>query len=267
MNDVNNIRRPTAALINREWYESSRRLLSKQALGDVLVACVDYVLYGEDYLDVREVKGVVFNMIKPALDSDISKYNERCARNAANAKRKASSSEWQRVGASGTSGEQPQPQPQPQHQPQPQPLSQEDGVRENREKFLIFGYFWSTGSEDPMGESVAFWSYYESLGWKNNKGAAIVNKIAAARMWRRQYAMKEPCDHSIEWYKAFSTADTTNIQVFTAYRGARLEGSQWVITLRCDEDFAATFTANYRQQLAALQRALGGLPLEFIRQS
>ena len=90
-------KRPNAALINREWFDAARSVLSIQDLGIVLVKACEYV-YGQDTFSIGgELQKAVFAMIKPALDSDIAKYQERCARNAANAK-----SQRQRVAASGS---------------------------------------------------------------------------------------------------------------------------------------------------------------------
>ena len=108
-------RRPNAALINREWFEAARSIMSVQDLGIVLVRACEYV-FGSETFDVGgDVQKAVFAMIKPALDSDIAKYNERCARNAANAR-----SQRQRVAASGSEWKQIQLQLQLQLQLQPQ---------------------------------------------------------------------------------------------------------------------------------------------------
>ena len=92
-----NTKRPNAALINREWYESAKEVLGARDLSCLLVAAVEYVLYGDTGIKLQGDAAVVFAMVRPALDSDIAKYTERCARNAANAK-----SQRQRVAASGT---------------------------------------------------------------------------------------------------------------------------------------------------------------------
>lgn len=92
-----NERRPNAALINREWFESAQKVLSRSELSKVCMCAVEYVLNGKDPAELTGSAAVVFAMVRPALDSDIVKYNERCARNAANAK-----SHLQRVAASGS---------------------------------------------------------------------------------------------------------------------------------------------------------------------
>lgn len=185
-------RRPNAALINREWFESAQKVLSRSELAKVCMCAVEYVLNSKAPAELSGSAAVVFAMIRPALDSDIIKYNERCARNAANAKSHlqrvgASGSESQRVGANTTTTPTTTTTTN-------QSLSSGEVKPEDieRERWIIFGYFWSTGSGDPVHEFHAFWDYYESLGWRNNKGAEIVRRLACARQWRRQYETKEP---------------------------------------------------------------------------
>ena len=115
----NNDQRPNAALINREWFEAAAQILNNEELGRALLNAVSYVLYGDELPPTKTSVGIVCRMIKPALDSDIAKYRERCARNAANAK-----SQRQRVAASGSEWQQIQLQLQPQLQHQPQSLSE-----------------------------------------------------------------------------------------------------------------------------------------------
>lgn len=218
--------RPSAALINREWFESASRVLTPNELGLLLLEAVHYVLNGKEPDRLAGTASVVFAMIRPALDSDISRYRERCARNAANAKSKrvaASGSEWQPVGAS---GEQQQPQQQQQQQPQPQSLSQDDEKQIEKDKFMVWGYMWSIGSSAIKEECAAFWSYYEALGWRNNKGAQIVSRLAAARMWRRQYETRTPPNGAAQWFQAFKDCPILDYAVFNAYAGAEYSADE-----------------------------------------
>ena len=93
----NETKRPSAALINREWFEAAQTIITEEGLGRVVLAACKYVFYGENAFLNSPVEKAVFAMIRPALDSDVEKYAERCARNAANAK-----SQRQRVAASGS---------------------------------------------------------------------------------------------------------------------------------------------------------------------
>ena len=109
----NSEQRPSAALVNREWYAAAKSVLRRDQLGSLLIKAIEYVLAGGDGVQYDTMVETVFAMVKPALDSDIVKYHERCIRNAQNARAK-------RVGASGSEWEQIQLQLQQQLQPQQQ---------------------------------------------------------------------------------------------------------------------------------------------------
>ena len=114
-------------------------------------------------------------------------------------------------------------------------LSNEE--RRDRERFEIYGYFWSVGSGDPKAELDAFWDYYESLGWKNNKGAVIASKLAAARMWRRQYETKTPPNGAQQWYKAAKECTIPNPKVFVSFLGSEPNEGKMIVRLGCSAAF------------------------------
>ena len=230
-------KRPNAALINREWFDSACKVLNTEDLGRLLVSVVEYVLDGTEPTRLKGTPSVVFTMVRTALDSDIAKYGERCARNAANAKSQrqrvaASGSESQRVAANTTPTSTTTPTPTSTTTPS---ISQERS--EEIEKWLVFGYFWSTGSKAIKEELNAFWSYYESLGWKNGKGAAIVNKLAAARMWRRQFETGTAPNGAEGWFKALQTCTIPDCNAFLAFMGAERKEGEVIVRLRCNKSF------------------------------
>ena len=232
-------RRPNAALINREWYESAAQVLDAADLRCVLYAAVRYVLYGEVVDCLNSPASIVFAMIKPALDSDISKYLERCARNAANAKSQrqrveASGTQSERVGANTTTTTTPTTTPTTTTTP-----SLSTAETEEKERWLVYGYFWSTASRAIKEELNAFWSYYESLGWKNNKGAPIVSKLAAARMWKRQYELGVAPDGAEVWFRAVQTCPVTDYNIWHAFAGAERQENAVIVRLRCSRDYLA----------------------------
>ena len=255
--------RPNAALINKEWYESAKGVLNEAQMASLCVHAIEYVLYGSDNLRRDNAVGMVFAMIKPALDSDIAKYRERCARNAANARSgrervAASGSEWQRVGGNTT----PTPTSTPTSTPTPTPSLSSDERRE-RERFEIFGYFWSVGSADPKAEMNAFWDYYEALGWKNNKGAVIASKIAAARMWRRQFETKTPPDGVQAWYKAAKECAIPNPKVFLSFIGAERAEERVIVRLGCSAEFFGQIRENTPRLEADLRAIWRGMAIDF----
>lgn len=250
-----NNRRPNAALINREWFEAAVKTLTADGISHVLLAACNYVFYNEIRVRLDDFERCVFAMITPALESDIVKYRERCARNAANAKSKrvgASGCEWERVGANTTKTS----------TPTPTTTSTTTTTRslspievEEREKWLIYGYFWSIGSNAIKEESSAFWNYYESLGWKNNKGAAIKDKLAAARMWRRQYDTKQPKNGADAWYMAVKTCEICDYNLWNAYAGAERDGDKAIVRLRVPEAWVDDFRSKCGNILLLLQKA------------
>lgn len=235
--EPNNEQRPNAALINKEWFESAATALQRDDLCDVLFSAVTYVLYGDMPEGLNTAAEIVFTMIRPALDSDIVKYRERCARNAANAR-----SGRERVVASGT-------QSQPvgaitTTTPTTTTTTTQISLRESRteieierEKWLVFGHFWSIGSKAVTEEMTAFWSYYESLGWKNNKGAAIVDKLACARMWRCQFETGSAPNGAKGWFSAIKGCKIPDFSCWTCYVGAENKEDSIVVRLKCTEDF------------------------------
>ena len=250
MNESN--KRPNAALINKEWFVSAAKALQRDDLSDVLFSAVTYVLYGDMPEGLSMAAEIVFTMIKPALDSDIAKYSERCERNQRNAR-----SQSQRVAPSGSQSQRVEANttttPTPTSTTTPISLRETEMIiSEEREKWLIFGYFWSTGSKAIKEELQAFWSYYESLGWKNNKGAQIVSKLAAARMWRRQFETGNVPNGSDAWFKALQACTVPNYNAWMCYAGAEREETGAVVRLRC----TAQFLDSIRAEVPSLERTL-----------
>lgn len=216
------LKRPNAALINKEWYGAARAILAPNDLGVMLMKIVSYVLYDEDLPTASTPVGIVCQMIKPSLDSDIRRYIEKCHRNAMNARAKAervgaSGSEWERVGANTTTT----PTSTPTSTPTLAQMSlSNDDSRRDRERFFIALYFAEHGNTSPVAELDAFWNYYESLGWKNNKGAVIVRKQAAAAMWRCQYESVEVLGWRLAWYKSLRWSKSFDLRLLSNVRGA-----------------------------------------------
>lgn len=251
--------RPNAALINKEWWESARKVLSYEEQGVLLIEAVEYVLYGVGRTCPRGKVGIVFEMIRPALDSDIAKYRERCARNADNARRGS-----QRVAASGTQSQRVAANTTTTPTTTPTTtttttLSLPDDEQRKRDRFIIYGYFWSVGSSNPMGEMEAFWDYYESLGWKNNKGAVILSKLAAARMWRRQFETKTPPDGSTAWFKVVQTCSILDASAYTIFAGIERNEQKLIVNLRCTDNYIAQLrqaVPDFEGSLRAVWRGL-----------
>ena len=251
----NNDQRPGAALINREWYDAAFSVLSSESLGRVLMAACEYVFQGEHRVNLSQGERIVFAMIKPALDSDIIKYRERCARNAANAK-----SQWQRVAASGSDSQRVAANTTSTTTTTTTSTSislrDRDPEKEIEvEKWLVFGYFWCTGSKAIREECNAFWAYYESLGWKNNKGAPIVSKLAAARMWRRQFETGDAPAGADAWFNALKSCTIPDYNAWLCYAGAERNEAGALVNLRCKRSFWESLRSTVPTIEKSLQRA------------
>ena len=247
-------KRPSATLINKEWYAAAKSVLNSAQLGQLLIKACEYVFAGGDSVVHDTFVTMAFAMVKPALDSDIAKYAERCARNASNARSQsqrvgASGSQSQRVGANTTTTSTSNTTTTSTSNPS---ISQDE--QRKRERFIIYGYFWSVGSGDPMAEMNAFWDYYESLGWKNNKGAVIVSKQSAARMWRRQYETKTPPAGAQAWFKAVQTCKILDQTAFTIFAGSEIDDGKVIIRLRCTNHYLSQLR-EYTPRLEADLRA------------
>ena len=120
---------------------------------------------------------------------------------------------------------------------------------------MIFGYFWSTGSKAIAEELQAFWSYYEALGWKNNKGAAIVSKMAAARMWRRQFETGTAPNGSDAWLKVMQTCPVPDYNIWKCYAGAEKTETGALVRLRC----SGTFLQSLKDAMPLLDKSLQNL--------
>lgn len=251
----NDKKRPAAALINQEWYQSAAGILSQQDLGLLLIKCVEYVFSTGNVIKLSGTAEIVYKMVLPALDSDIAKYAERCERNKRNARSQsqpvaASGTQSHPVAANTTTTSTTTTTTTSTTTPSLSPAEVED-----REKWLIFGYFWSIGSKAITQECSAFWSYYESLGWKNNKGAPIVNKLACARQWRHQFETGTAPNGADAWFKAMQSCSIYDYSAFKCYLGAEREETGAVVRLRCKESFLESLKA----AVPNLERTLGAL--------
>ena len=261
--DSNDSKRPNAALINRDWYQAAAGVLPADGLGRVLVAACEYVLNGSPGNLSNQIERAVFQMVLPSLDSDLQKYADRCVRNAANARRGAervatSGSEWERVGANTTTTSTTTTTT-------AKTLSQEVyEISRERQMFLLSGYFFAKGSEAPVEEMYRFWNYYEQLGWKNNKGAPIVRKQAAAAMWKCEFALGVEREGSGIWFDVWSRADETNLEVWSTFRSiVRADDTTAHLRCNCKPAFFEWLQAEKMPILGAIASRLGVKSITF----
>ena len=109
----------------------------------------------------------------------------------------------------------------------------------------------------------AFWNYYESLGWKNNKGAAIVRKQAAASMWRPQFALGDVDEWRVKWFKALHKSKFFDLRLFTDVRGAEVHGDVLTLYIVGGKAFADDLETNCLPFLSIFVADMGAKALQY----
>lgn len=262
--ETTNNNRPNAALINRQWFEAARSAISRADLAALTLAAVEYVLYGAPSDQPAGATGLAFAMIRPALDSDIERYIERCARNRQNAKGRkplaASGSESQPLESNNNDNNNSNSNNNNNSNSISMPTGQE------KERFVICCYFFSKGVLEPVEELNRFWDYYESLGWKNNKGAAIASKMAAARMWNVTGITIRPDELKASYARFLGKAQTYDVRVWSNYRGAYRsdDGTTMNLEVEGGADFVKLLEESYLVELRQFVNAAGCTALQYM---
>lgn len=230
----------------RNWWQAIKTGLCD---GDRL-AFYDMVFrYAFEGYQVQETRGAVkiaFDMVKPFIDQDIVKYRERCERNRANARGR------QRVAASGSESLPVANNTNSNTNNNTNTNTNTISLSEEKEKFLICALFYSRGSISPGMELNKFWQYYESLGWRNNKGAPITKKMAAAKMWDLQSGIsKRALAPRVAWSDAMLLCDSCDIRVFDNLVRTEIQGEVLHLYARDVKDFAALMESSF---IAGLKR-------------
>lgn len=230
----------------RAWWEAARKVLPSDERLLFYEAVFEYAFRGsEPGSGKRDIKAM-FEMIRPFLDSEEERYRERCERNRLNAKGKKP------VAASGTQSLNTNTNTNTSTNTNTNTNTNTISVSEERERFLCVGLFFLKGAFRPGDELERFWSYYESLGWRNNKGAVISKKTAAARMWKLDGALVGD-DHGFRkaWYESLIECNSVKIDIFTDLDYVELNGDVATIHARNVKEFAALCDSEF---MAGLQR-------------
>ena len=243
-----------AAYIRREWYNQAQNLLPNATERlHFYEAVIDYSLNGQEP-KLTGAPAIMFAMIRGELDGDRERYSAKCERNRKNATRKP-------IAANGcqslpmATNTTPTPTTTPTTTTtQQQPISIED---EAREKYLIVGIFFNRGSVNPIEEARVFWNYYDSLGWRNNKGAAIVSKTSAALMWKMQGSTIAVPEQRAEWYKCFKSSPLYDCRIWSYFECARIEDKgQCIVYLSAGKGDTAALVSIIEDKCTAQLRAL-----------
>lgn len=223
----------------RSWWTAAKEELSSEDRLQFYEAVMQYAFDDAAAAELSAPVRAMFAMVKPFLDDDKVKYQERVLRNRENAQGR------KRVAPSGS-----QSLPVATNNNTNSSTNTNTNTNNNtntisldvqREKWIIFGYFWATGSKALGQELAAFWDYYDALGWKNNKGAPIVNKLAAARMWRRQFETGDPPFGAPEWWEIMKGCPVPDPLVFSGYRGAEILEDHVLVHMAVNETWLESF--------------------------
>lgn len=234
----------------RNWWQAVKCGLSdadRLAFYDMVFR---YAFEGYKTEETRGAVKIAFDMVRPFIDQDIVKYQERCERNRANARGR------QRVAASGTQSLQVATNTNSNSNTNTNNNTNTISLSEEREKFLVVGMFFARGALQPVAEMNKFWDYYESLGWKNNKGAEIKRKSAAARMWILQSGVTtQVLEPRVAWFQAVSRCDYSDSVIFDNLVNMVAKDGTLHLLVRENERFAAVCEEHYIGALKAYAAA------------
>ena len=294
-----------AAMFREEWLDKARQLLPNPADRAEFYECMMCKAFGREIQQpTNPIVLAMYTMAEGAIAADIAKYERKCERNRENARQRFATSGTQSlpVAATGTqslpvaaTGTQSQPVAATGTQSQPldtsiststststspstststststTSLSNEVGKSnsEEKERFFVYMSLFSRGVMNLQQEVDAFWNYYAALGWKNNKGAPIVSKPAAAAMWRVKNDTAISTPEREIWAKAFKSSTWLNPIIWTSYSSMKVRENdsvrELVITLTMSEEQVKALEEHCEKQLRALMRYYSCTSLSYV---
>lgn len=257
-------------VINRIWFEQAQQMLTSPQARCWFYESIMRTSFGMEVEKAPDaIAATMFAMVKPYVAADIEKYTARCETNRANALKRANRSD-------GSESLRPLPNASDPNKSLNNintntntnnntntntntNLSAEE--QENKEKWDCMGIIFAADAADITAEVVAFWNYYDSLGWRNKNGSPIVRKTSCARMWRLSGALAGQMEWRPKWHTAFKTAATTSAIVWTQVKDVRLvedeQGPALGITTNGGERWVAFISNQCAAQLAKLLALYG----------
>lgn len=234
----------------RAWFDAAITSLSDTDRLKFYDATFDYAFSDVVRSGMSPAVQMAFAMVRPFIDQDKTKYQERCERNRANARG------GKRVAASGTQSLPVATNTNTNSNTNTNNNTNTISLSEEREKFLVVGMFFARGALQPVAEMNKFWDYYESLGWKNNKGAEIKRKSAAARMWNLQSGVTtQALAPRVAWFQAISRCDYSDSVIFDNLVNVIPREGTLHLLVRENERFAAVCEEHYIGALQAYAAA------------
>lgn len=242
----------------RAWRDAAELTMERGDRLNYYEAIFDYAFDSVDPVGVSPVVRTAFALVKPFIDQDRAKYRERCERNRrnANAPKRVAASGYQSlpVGANTNTNT----------NTSTNTSTNTISISEERQKFLVCGQLFARGAMQPREEMQRFWAYYESLGWKNNKGAPIVRKQSAAAMWNMQFGVTE---NALElrkaWYDAFARLESADYVIFENVKRLTISEGNVVIAAKDFRQFAELLRKQYPQIVQGFMQAVGVQDITF----
>ena len=233
----------------RAWWEAAASTLSDAERLAFYDAIFQYGFTAEIPEQLPPIIKPLMAIVRPFLDAEAVKYAERVERNRNNARATRKASGTQSLPMANNTNTSTNTNT--------NTNTNTISMTSERERFLCLGIIFANGAKDVKAEFERFWNYYESLGWRNNKGAAIARKTAAARMWKpAEIVAEEALGHRRLWSDAMSSGNCCSEAVFVDYREVIIDGEELIIQADHVKQFAAIvdsyFTAPLRRFAAAM---------------
>lgn len=257
---------PNGAVITKQWYETTRKLLSDPAdRAAVYEGILDLTFTGSFSVSTNPIVTTILEMVRPFVSQDVEKYHARCERNKQNASRSqslpvaASGSQSLPVATNNNNNNNNNSNSNNNNNSNSNNnksivSTSTDEQEAEKEKFYCLLTILKRGSLSPVLEFGRFWNYYESLGWKNKNGAPIVRKVSAAAMWTLQTDIAADTIACSRWATALSTLDKYDEFPVKVFRGCRVEGDTLKLLLELSPESIRQFDAQYIKQVASLAK-------------
>lgn len=244
-----------SAFIRKEWYDAASSILSSDERLELYDLICGYAFQGSTPAIKHGKVAALWALIRPALDQDAEKYEAKCERNRKNASRSQSlpvaATGYQSLPVAANTNTNTNTNT------KSATFSQSSEDDEKKERFDCMGIIFSRGATKPLEECKRMWGYYESLGWKNNKGAAIVSKRSAAAMWRLQCDIIAEPQMARLWWRLFKSVAGTPYVLWDAWKGMHRDGDTLHIYMKRDSRLNEITEGEYRQQMLTLLDKLG----------
>ena len=244
-----------SAFIRKEWYDAASSILSSDERLELYDLICGYAFQGSTPAIKHGKVAALWALIRPALDQDAEKYEAKCERNRKNASR------CQSLPVAAT-GSQSLPlatntNTNTNTNTKSTTLSQSSAGERERDFFDCMGIILSRGATNAREECKRMWQYYETLGWRNNKGAAIVSKASAAAMWRLQCDTVAEPQMARMWWLALKSVKGTPFILWDAWKGMRVEDETLHVYIDAGSNLNEIAESEYKAQMITILRRTG----------